>query len=195
MSLILRRSLSYSHFAHITFEAHRVFRALLGTYKYRVACDRSTMNARTLFLCLTGISVAFAGTAFSQIQRPNVGPTNPDAQNRNLETMQEARLLNDQRRIDEEHRRNAQVAKFMKAIAPRKDRFPDFDQVVIHGKTPVSPTMLAIMADSPYAADIAYFLGKHSEQSGAIAQMAPVEAGKAMHQIEAEIAANNSVPK
>jgi len=83
----------------------------------------------------------------------------------------------------------------MKAIKPRKDRFADFDKVVIHGKTPVTPSMLGLMADSPYAADIAYFLGKHPEQSVAIARMAPAEASVAVHEIETTIAAENLVRK
>jgi hypothetical protein len=153
------------------------------------------MSAKNLYLCLAVIAVTSAGTAFSQMPRPNVGATNPDAQNRNLETMEETRLLNDQRRIDEENNRVGPVAKFMKAIKHRKDRFPDFDQVVIHGKAPVTPSMLGLMADSPYAADIAYFLGKHPEQSVAIAQMAPAQASKAVHEIETTIAAENSVRK
>ena len=53
--------------------------------------------------------------------------------------------------------------------------------------------MLGMMAESPYAADIAYYLGKHPEISGALAQMPPVESGLALRQLGATIAAENAV--
>src|SRR6266436_1729705 len=171
------------------------------------------MSAKTLLLFLTMIGVAFAGTgtAHAQMVRPGVGPTNPDRQNQDLETRQQIRLMDEQRLVEEQRQRDlksqdlqqgnggaaardpamvqAQVAKFMEAIKHRRHRFADFDQVVIHSRTPVTPEMLALMAESPYAADIAYYLAKHPEQSGAIAQMQPAEAGLAVRQLEATIAA------
>ena len=163
------------------------------------------MNAKNLLPFLITIAVAFAATGHSQIPRPGVGPTNPDRQNRDLETVQQIRLLDEQRLLEEQSKGGApardraivqaQVAKFMEAIKHRKHRFADFDLVVIHSKTPVTPEMLALMAESPYAADIAYYLGKHPEQSGAIAQMQPAEAGLAVRQLEATIAAENAVGK
>ena len=42
---------------------------------------------------------------------------------------------------------------------------------------------------------IAYYLGKHPEQSGAIAQMPPAEAGSAVRQLEATILAGSAVRK
>jgi hypothetical protein len=151
------------------------------------------MSTRNLRLFLTAIAAALAGTAHSQMQRPGLGATSPNFQNQNLETMEHIRLMDEQRQREESSRRDAQVAKFMKAIEPRKRRFADFDQVVIHGKTAVTPEMLALIAESPYAADIAYYLGKHPEQSGAIAQMQPAEAGLAVRRIEATVAAQETV--
>ncbi len=175
------------------------------------------MNAKTLVLIMAAMAVALAGTAHSQIQRPGVGPVNPDRQNQDLETRQQIQFLDEQRLLEEQRERDrraqdaqqgnggvpardpamvqAQVAKFMEAIKHRKHRFADFDQVVIHSKTPVTPEMLALMAESPYAADIAYYLGKHPEQSGAIAQMPPAEAGSAVRQLEATILAGSAVRK
>src|SRR5258708_21264762 len=177
------------------------------------------MSARNLLLFLTaiGIAVAGSGTARSQMPRPGVGPTNPDRQNQELETRQQIRLLDEQRLVEEQRQRDlksqdaqqanggaaardpamveAQVAKFMEAIKHRRHRFADFDQVVLHSLTPVTPEMLALMAESPYAADIAYYLGKHPEQSGAIALMQPAEAGLAVRQLAATIAAENAVRK
>jgi hypothetical protein len=175
------------------------------------------MNAKHLLLFLTTNAIVLAGVAHSQMPRPGVGPTNPDRQNQDLETMQQIRLMDEQRLLEEQRQHDstsqhsqqgnagvpapdqaivqAQVAKFMEAIKHRKHRFADFDQVVIHSKTPVTPAMLALMAESPYAADIAYYLGKHPEESGAIARMRPADAGLAVRQLEATIAAENAVRK
>jgi hypothetical protein len=175
------------------------------------------MNARNLLLFLTSITVALAGTAHSQIPRPGVGPANPNIQNQNLDTMQQIRLMDEQRLLEEQRRRDAQsrhpqqgnggvsardqaivqsqISKFMQAIKPHKHRFADFDQVVFHSKTPLTTEILAVMSESPYAADIAYYLGKHPEQSGAIAQMGPTEADLAVRQLEATIADENAVRK
>jgi hypothetical protein len=160
------------------------------------------MNGKSLLRFLTAITITLTGTAHSQVLRPGVGASSPNSQNQNLDTMQQIRLLEEQRQRDAQMQQRipardqaaaqAQVAKFREAIKHRKHRFADFDQVVIHSKTPVTPAMLEMMAQSPYAADIAYYLGKHPEQSGAIAQMQPAEAGLAVRQLEATIAAENA---
>src|SRR5882672_1542677 len=122
------------------------------------------MNAKHFLLLLTAIAVALAGVARAQMPRPGVGPTNPDRQNQDLETMQQIRLMDEQRLLEEQRQHDAasqhpergnggvpaldpaivqaQVAKFMEAVKLRKHRFADFDQVVIHSKTPVTPSML-----------------------------------------------------
>ena len=81
----------------------------------------------------------------------------------------------------------------MEAIKSRKDLYPDFDKVVLHGNAPVTSSMLALMSESPYAADIAYYLGQHQEQSGAIAKMPQQQARSAIKQIEAAAAATNPI--
>lgn len=167
------------------------------------------MKAKNLLLLLTLAAVAGAGRAHSQNLHPGVNPGSPNIQNQNLDTMQQIRLMDEQRLLDEQRRHDAQqgngavsahdraivqgqISKFMQAIKPRKGRFADFDQVVFHSKTPLTTGVLAVMSESPYAADIAYYLGKHPEQSGAIAQMGPTEAGQAVRQLEATIAAENA---
>jgi len=165
------------------------------------------MNVKHLLL-LSTIAIAFSGTAHSQIVRPGVGPSNPNRLNQDLEARQQILLMDERRRAEEQRQRDAQgghggnpardqaiqaqVAKFLEAIKSRKRRFADFDQVVTRGKAPVTPAMLGLMAESHYAADIAYYLGKHPEQSLAIAQMQPAEARSAVQQIESRIAADNA---
>ena len=129
--------------------------------------------------------MAVTGVAHSQ-QIPNAAAIQ-DIQNR-----QQIDAINNQRSRDQTQ---PQVAKFMEAIESRKDMYPDFDKVALHGNAPVTPSMLGYMSESPYAADIAYYLGQHPEQSGAIARMPPEQARSAIKQIEAAAAAANPIRK
>jgi hypothetical protein len=83
--------------------------------------------------------------------------------------------------------RQAQGEKFMKAIQYRRYRWADFDKAVFTTEWPVSPDMVALMAESPYAADMAYYLAKHPNESAAIAQMPLPQAGSAMRAVEARL--------
>ncbi len=142
--------------------------------------------------CLTAIAMALAGSAHSQIPKSFPGPTSPNRFNQDIDTRQKIEAANEQH-AREQASVQARVTKFMEAIKPRRHLFADFDLVVIHGKAPVTPSMLALMAESPYAADIAYYLGKHPQQSGSIAQMRPEQARLSVQQIEASVAANNPI--
>ncbi len=171
-------------------------------------------TSRLLALFVPAIAIAAAGAAHAQLHR--VGPTNPDSLNQQRETMEQIRVMQDKQwRADELARRcaalpqnrpetgtqapadcgealqKAQVARFMAAIEPRRHRFADFDRVVFHGKTPLSQDMIALMAESPYAADIAYYLGQHPDQADAIARMHLSQAGLAVRQLAATIAAQD----
>lgn len=64
--------------------------------------------------------------------------------------------------------------RFMTAIESRKGRWADFDQIVFQSKVAYSEDMLSLMAKSPYAADIAYYLGTHPHESALYARM-PLE--------------------
>ena len=141
---------------------------------------------------LTAIAMAIAGVAHSQ-QLPK-WPTNPNGANQDLQNLQQFDAINNHRSRDQAQA-PAQVARFMEAIKSRKGMYPDFDKVVLHGNAPVTPSMLGLMSESPYAADIAYYLGQHPEQSGAIAKMPPDQARSALKQIEAAAAATNPISK
>jgi hypothetical protein len=196
---------------------NRMIRSLREMPEQQRYAREMVMSTRHVLQAFIPIVIALAGPANSQIQRPGVGPTNPDRQNQDMETRQQIQLINEQARLRELERcdkrsqdpqqgngkdaacdqaiAQAQVAKFMEAIKHRMHRYSDFDQVVLHSKTPVTPLMLALMADSPFAADIAYYLGKHPEQSAAIALMPPAEAGTAVRQLEATVAAGIAARK
>lgn len=142
---------------------------------------------------LTAIAMILAGTAQAQFLPP-ANVTNPNRVNEDIQQRADIEAVNNQR-AREQTGLQADLANFLEAIKPRKHLFADFDQVVLHGKAPLTPGMLALMAQSPYAADIAYFLSSHPAQSGAIAQMQPAEARVALKQIEASAAASNPIRK
>jgi antitoxin component of MazEF toxin-antitoxin module len=83
--------------------------------------------------------------------------------------------------------RQARGEKFMRAIQYRRYRWADFDKVVFNTDWPVSPDMVALMAESPYAADMAYYLAKHPNESADIARMPLPRAGAAMREVEARL--------
>jgi hypothetical protein len=134
-----------------------------------------------------------AVSAVANAQAMTKWPTNPNANNQDIQNRQTWDDINSQQRSRDQAK--AQAAKFMEAIRPRKGMYPDFDKVVLQGNAPVTPTMLGLMSESPYAADIAYYLGQHPEQSAAIAKMSPEQARSAVKQIEAAAAATNPIRK
>jgi hypothetical protein len=83
--------------------------------------------------------------------------------------------------------RQVRGEKFMRAIQYRRYRWADFDKAVFNTDWPVSPDMVSLMAESPYAADLAYYLAKHPNESAAIAQMRLPQAGAAMREVEARL--------
>lgn len=67
---------------------------------------------------------------------------------------------------------NETMSRFQNAIKFRRYRYEDFDRVVFGNDLQISFDMVALMAESPYAADIAYYLGKHPDKSAAVSRMA-----------------------
>jgi hypothetical protein len=134
----------------------------------------------------------WAGALQAQFTPPP-GLTDPNRQNEQIQQRADMQAANDQHAREQQTGTQAVVANFLQAIKPRKHLFADFDQVVIHGKAPMTPDMLAMITPSPYAADIAYFLGSHPEQSGSIAQMPPDAGRAAIKEIEAAAAAKNPI--
>jgi hypothetical protein len=65
----------------------------------------------------------------------------------------------------------------------------DFDAVVFADDLPMTIPMIGLIAESRYAADIAYYLGRHRDEAAAIAQKPLPEAGRAILAIEAQVKA------
>jgi hypothetical protein len=82
--------------------------------------------------------------------------------------------------------------RFLEAIKYRRYKWADFDAVVFRDDLEVTPDMVGLMAESRYAADIAYYLGSHPDVSSKIAHMPLSDAGPAIFGIEREIATNEA---
>ena len=76
------------------------------------------------------------------------------------------------------------VQQWLTAAQPRMHLFPDFEQVVFSPNLLMSIDMVRLMSGSQYAADIAYYFGKHPVESSAVAQMPLLEAARAINDIE-----------
>lgn len=63
------------------------------------------------------------------------------------------------------------LQKFLAAAAPRRQLYPDFETVAFSKDVQITDDMVWIMAQSPFAADLAYYLGKHPERAAEISQM------------------------
>jgi hypothetical protein len=79
---------------------------------------------------------------------------------------------------------------FKDAIMYRRFKWPDFDQVAFAPGVQVTADMLGFMAESRYAADIAYYLGKHQGRSAQIAKMSLPDQAAAITDIEAKVSAS-----
>ena len=95
----------------------------------------------------TAIGMILAGSAQAQFTAP-ANLTNPNRVNEDIQQRADIEAVNNQR-AREQTGQQADVAKFLEAIKPRKHLFADFDQVVLHGKAPATPGMLALMARVP----------------------------------------------
>jgi len=78
----------------------------------------------------------------------------------------------------------AQGKQFMTAIESRKGHWADFDQIVFKSNVAYSEDMLSQMAKSPYAADIAYYLGTHPKEAALYAGMPREQSEPAIRKIE-----------
>jgi hypothetical protein len=83
------------------------------------------------------------------------------------------------------------VSRFGNAIKYRRFRYKDFDEVVFNQSLQITEDMVALMSESEYAADIAYYLGNHPDEATAVSRMALPQAGAAIFAIEEKLIQSN----
>ena len=100
----------------------------------------------------------------------------------------------DQIKIDlEKHQNEKAKQEWLKVASMRMGLFPDFEAIVFAPDVPITTDMVRLMATSPLAADIAYYLGTHKTEALAISKMNIVEAAKSIARIEEKVKAGSSI--
>lgn len=92
----------------------------------------------------------------------------------------------------------AQEAKVQAWQAQQEDareRYPDFEAVVYAQNVPFTPEVVDDLLESDMAADVAYVLAKDIPRAQKLAAMTPVQRGREIGRIEAEIEGVASKPK
>jgi hypothetical protein len=82
------------------------------------------------------------------------------------------------------HNKDEIISRFENAIKYRRFRYKDFNDVVYDERLQITVDMVALMSESVYAADIAYYLGKHPNEATAVSQMELPQAGAAIFTLE-----------
>ena len=115
------------------------------------------------------------------------------AQRRFIEEQTRALQLENRRREEQALKAQApQIAnelppfmlQWLKSAQPRMHFFPDCQQVVFSQDLAISDDMIKMMAPSPFAADIAYYLGTHKMEAVAIKGMPMLDAARSISDIE-----------
>jgi hypothetical protein len=83
------------------------------------------------------------------------------------------------------------ISRFESIIKYRRYKYEDFNEVVYDDNLSITLDMIALMSESEYAADIAYYLGKHPDETAAVSKMALPQAGAAIFAIEEKLIQNN----
>jgi hypothetical protein len=76
------------------------------------------------------------------------------------------------------------IESWLHSAAPRMHLYPNFESIVFAADVPISLDMVKLMTPSTYAADIAYYLATHKDESLKISQMTIVGAAKEIARIE-----------
>lgn len=98
------------------------------------------------------------------------------------------------RQQQERQRSNAQLQserreRFQDSSEKARDKYDDYDELVMSDKNKVTPTMAALIADTDEPGEIAYYLAKNPEEARRIASLPPTKAAMAIGKLEDKLAA------
>ena len=110
-----------------------------------------------------------------------------EAQRRELQQQQRNQQSSTTTYVPQPNDQDELLSQFGNAIKYRRHRYEDFDEVVFADDLSITTDMIALMAESPYAADLAYYLGTHPSEAAAISTMPLDQAGKAIYSIEKKL--------
>jgi hypothetical protein len=83
--------------------------------------------------------------------------------------------------------------KIVSAVEQGREKYKDFDQLVMVDTLIMPPEMTSIILESEIAADIMYYFGSNPDESAEIAKLSPLKAAKKIAEIEAELV--KDIPK
>lgn len=101
----------------------------------------------------------------------------------------EARALREQVEAHQAARAQQISAMAREHIEDGRERYADFDEVVLAPDAPITPLALEIIAASDKGADLAYWLGSHREEAARIAAMSPFAQARELGLIEGRLSA------
>ena len=105
---------------------------------------------------------------------------------RQMEEQRKARQLQNQE-VQTAPQKNPAMDEWLKSAGPRMHIYPDFEQVVFAPDVSITDDMIRLMASSPLAADIAYYLGTHKIESLAVSKMSLQDAARSIDRIEKQL--------
>jgi small-conductance mechanosensitive channel len=76
------------------------------------------------------------------------------------------------------------LERFAAAAEPRRALFPDFERVISAPDVAITFDMIELMSSSPYAADIAYYLGNNKSKAYEIARLPLLRQAEEIRKIE-----------
>jgi hypothetical protein len=101
-------------------------------------------------------------------------------------TQEASRKVREELRAEEAERQKAERAKSWKTRENEfKAKNPDYEDVVY--TAPISDAMADLIMESEIGAELAYYLGKNTDEASRIAQLDPVKAARELGRIEAKL--------
>lgn len=113
-----------------------------------------------------------------------------EEQRRAQERQRQQQIEDRQKQSQSANQTDPVIDEWLKAAAPRMGLYQDFEKVVFAHDVAITTDMIRLMTPSPFAADIAYYLGSNKLESLAITKMSLVEAARSIDRIEAKLKAS-----
>lgn len=113
-----------------------------------------------------------------------------EEQRRAQERQRQQQIEDRQKQSQSANQTDPVIDEWLKAAAPRMGLYQDFEKVVFANDVAITTDMIRLMTPSPFAADIAYYLGSNKLESLAITKMSLVEAARSIDRIEAKLKAS-----
>jgi hypothetical protein len=94
-----------------------------------------------------------------------------------------------------EHEARAQAKQVREKLSAASSKYEDFEDVALAPDTPITQAMAHAILESDVSADLAYYLGSHTDEAARIAQMSPVGQVRALAKLEEKLTASAPTSK